>query len=572
MVIRELVTKLSYAIDNSGLKEYGNNALQASKQALSKVSETANKRKEEIALAKQLKAQQRELVASEKARFSVLNAQIANSHRAEKSRIAEIKQAQKDKFALINAQIKQTRQNQRNADKEARDNARNRNKATESLGRYSNYAANAGAVVGGVITGTVGAMMAKGVSGLMELRRTQAGLGGLLGGREKGNELQRRTEKFAVETPLESPEINRATNMLIAQGVASEDVIGKMRMLGDVALGNGEIFDRLTNQYVQAMGKGAPQWDELKRFGEAGVPILKEMGKKYGLTQAELMKMSKDRKITFKMFDDTLQQMTTTGSFKDAMKLQMGEVGGLWTRLVDEVGLLLRGAMEGIEKPIQSVLSVLGTVVGFLRKIPKVVLGLTMLGTLLGGLTLLIGAFGAKILTGVIASILAVRELMEIKAILIASGGKLGEVGGLMKGVRGWFGRIGAIVIRFVPPLLAIASVVLAIWGIMVGLKKLFGSKDETYTPIENKNGAYNLGPNGELIRRSNFSQYEAMTVKKQQPVQVNHKSEIRVDLTVPEGVTALQKKSMHEVAKSAFDERFQRAMNGVQFNTVGVR
>ena len=56
--------------------------------------------------------------------------------------------------------------------------------------------------------------------------------------------------------------------------MATEDIIPRIRQLGDITLGNSQAFQRLSLQYSQVVAKQRVLAEEVNRFTEAGVPLV----------------------------------------------------------------------------------------------------------------------------------------------------------------------------------------------------------------------------------------------------------------------------------------------------------
>lgn len=583
-VIRELVTKLSYVMDNSGLVNY-KSAIVESTSIINKATKdqttTSKKATKSVindkleALNMQIKYAKQLAEAERKATQALVN----EDRKREQSRIASINTQIRYIRQLSDAQAKASAKAQRDSEKEQK----SKDRSIQNLGRSANQFGNFSMFASGAVLAPLVGMLAKGAQTLSEFRQNQASLGGLVGSKQGGVDLQKKTEQFAFNTPLKQPEVDRATKMLVAQGVATEDVTAKLQMLGDVAMGNSDVFDRLSNQYVQAMGKGAPQWDELKRFGEAGVPILKEMGLKYNLSQGQLMEMSKNRQITFKMFDDTLKEMTTTGNFKDAMKLQMSELGGLGAQASDSIVLLLRDIAKDFEPLIKGILSSITAVVSVIRSLPSIVRMVPVVVGLLGGIGLLIAGFVAKSIAGTIALGFMLLELKAINAKLTGIG--LGMKGGVASklgggGIGGFFSRLGSWFTRMLPRLgrllvksPQIALVILALTSIVMLLKKWWKIKEDVDA---SKVSRGSLGYDSNMIGNkwnefaSSNNPYKSKTSDDQTSKQLNAK--VDVTLNVPEGISKVDKKAMKDIAKASFNDVLNTWGKDIQYNTTGVR
>ena len=78
----------------------------------------------------------------------------------------------------------------------------------------------------------------------------------LTGSMETGNRLFKEMNGLAAQTPLEMNAITAAGKQLLSVGVPVDQITDKLRMLGDVAMGNPEKLDRLTQAFGQLRSKG----------------------------------------------------------------------------------------------------------------------------------------------------------------------------------------------------------------------------------------------------------------------------------------------------------------------------
>lgn len=103
-----------------------------------------------------------------------------------------------------------------------------------------------------------------------------------------------------------------------------------------MAAGLSVPMDRLGLAYGQVLAKGRLQGGELKQFTEAGVPMIAELAKNLGKTQAEISKMVENGEIGAKDVTKAFETMTTgTGRFADLMDKQSQTLAGKWSNLVD---------------------------------------------------------------------------------------------------------------------------------------------------------------------------------------------------------------------------------------------
>jgi tape measure domain-containing protein len=158
----------------------------------------------------------------------------------------------------------------------------------------------------------------------------------LTGSMERSNKLFAQMNTLAAQTPLELSDITSAGKQLLSVGVPVEDITNKLRMLGDVAMGNPEKLQRLTEAFGQLKSKGVASMEQLNRFIEAGVPIMTELQKQTGKTGDEVFKMVSQGKIGYPEVTKALEALTGAGGLMENMMAKVAETAaGKWSTALD---------------------------------------------------------------------------------------------------------------------------------------------------------------------------------------------------------------------------------------------
>lgn len=161
-------------------------------------------------------------------------------------------------------------------------------------------------------------------------------IGTMLDSVDKGNELFGELKKFAANTPMTMPSILQGTTSLLQNQVAAEDLIPTMKMLGDVALGNNEKFQRLVYTYGQMSNEGRVTWENTRELITAGFNPLRVMSEQTGKSVATLKEEMSQGKITMQMLDKAFQAATTSGGkFNDGMAKSARGWKGLMSTMDD---------------------------------------------------------------------------------------------------------------------------------------------------------------------------------------------------------------------------------------------
>lgn len=171
----------------------------------------------------------------------------------------------------------------------------------------------------------------------------------MLGSESKARKLVGEIQKLAANTPFETKELTDYAKQLIAMGIEGDKVIATMTHLGDIAAGVGR--DKLP-QLVLAYGEVSTatklSGKELRQFNQAGVPLIEELAKQFGVAKEEISKMAREGEIKFKDVEKAIESLTTEGGkFAGLMQKQSLTTQGLLSTLKDNIDLLFVSFGDG---------------------------------------------------------------------------------------------------------------------------------------------------------------------------------------------------------------------------------
>ena len=204
-----------------------------------------------------------------------------------------------------------------------------------AAGFVSKYKTWAAGLLGLFTTGTLGA------SGVME--RLQTSFESMLGSAADARDMVDSLAKFAAETPFQLTGIGASAKKLLGFGVDQDKIIGKLRMLGDVAAGVGVPLGDMAQIYGKTMAKGKAQTEELNQMSERGIPILQalvDLAAAHGneIGKEDVYKAAEKGQISFEAIEAALTKMTAEGGlFHDQMAKQSQTLFGLGSTLKDNV-------------------------------------------------------------------------------------------------------------------------------------------------------------------------------------------------------------------------------------------
>ncbi|MDD3231483.1 MAG: tape measure protein, partial [Oscillospiraceae bacterium] len=209
-------------------------------------------------------------------------------------------------------------------------------KASESL--KSGLKVSAGAI--SAVAGGVGAFVVKGMKYGAMIEQLQTSFEVMLGSADKAKKMIADMTAFAAKTPFQTTDLAQAGKTLMGYGVQAKDVMGTLKMLGDVSQGNAEKMKGLALVYGQIMANGKLQGQDLLQLISNGFNPLKIISKKTGKSMAELLKEMSKGKISAQEVADAFKTATSKGGqFYNDMEKQSKTFNGQVSTLKDSVNM-----------------------------------------------------------------------------------------------------------------------------------------------------------------------------------------------------------------------------------------
>lgn len=230
----------------------------------------------------------------------------------------------------------------------------------------------------------------------------------MLGSSLRAQELIAEIQQTAASTPFEQTDLIDYAKKLIAVGVASDEVIPAMRMLGDVASALGtEKLPQIVRGYSDIQAAGRAMGADMRQLRDATVPIDKYLSRVLGVSATQVRKLGEESKISAEDVKKAFQLMTSEGEdFYNMMAAQAKTTGGALSNLRDQIGILAISFGTPLLAPLNYLIGALNSFLGLIRKLSPetktfisisvaVAAGVMGLATAFGLLTLAIG--GAKL-------------------------------------------------------------------------------------------------------------------------------------------------------------------------------
>lgn len=176
-----------------------------------------------------------------------------------------------------------------------------------------------------------------------EVEMLRASLDTLTGSADKGKKMFSDLYSMASKTPFETTDLVSATKTLLSYGVAQEDIINQLKVLGDISLGDKNKLSSLSLAFGQVQAKGRLMGGELLQMVNTGFNPLQIISKKTGESMLSLTKKMEDGKISVDMVKDAMTSATSEGGlFYQGMDRGARTLSGTWSTLQDNIGTVTR--------------------------------------------------------------------------------------------------------------------------------------------------------------------------------------------------------------------------------------
>ena len=161
----------------------------------------------------------------------------------------------------------------------------------------------------------------------------------LLRSEKKAHSLMQEIVEFAAKTPFQLPELIHYSKGLLAVGIQHDEVIGKLKTLGDIAAGVGkERLPTIVRSYQRVQSKGRATMEEINMLMEANVPILATLSETTGLYGDALFKFIRHGKAGLPLINEALAKMTAESGLYFNMMARINQtIPGLFSNLLDNI-------------------------------------------------------------------------------------------------------------------------------------------------------------------------------------------------------------------------------------------
>lgn len=169
----------------------------------------------------------------------------------------------------------------------------------------------------------------------------------LTGSAEKSRKLFDDLRKFEARTPLGMSELKDTAKTLLSFGVAVDDVLPTLKMLGDVSGGDANKLRSLALAFGQVSAAGRLTGQDVLQFINAGFNPLQQISQKTGESMSSLRDKMERGQITIDMVKNAFRDATSEGGrFFGLLERQGGEIEGMFNQVTAATNRLMAATGE----------------------------------------------------------------------------------------------------------------------------------------------------------------------------------------------------------------------------------
>jgi len=231
-----------------------------------------------------------------------------------------------------------------------------------AAGGVANFAARVGALAAplAALTGGVGALgiAMKSLSQAADMESIVTSMGVLTGGADKAKKLLDDLRQMGASTPYEFPALATGAQTMLSFGIATDQILPLIKMLGDISMGSADKMGSLTLVMGQVASAGRLTGGDLLQFINAGFNPLVQIAARTGEEMSDLRKRMEEGGVGFDEVRQAMLDATSAGgAFYGMMGKMAGTTQGLVSTLKDEVNGLFLAFGQPINDAIKPILT-----------------------------------------------------------------------------------------------------------------------------------------------------------------------------------------------------------------------
>lgn len=232
-----------------------------------------------------------------------------------------------------------------------------------------------------------------------------------LAGETKGMQLFAGIKEFAVNTPMLLNDLAKGAQTMMGFGIESDKVLGYLKELGDVSMGDSAKFQSLTLAFSQIQATGKLMGQDLLQLINAGFNPLNVISQQTGKSVSELKDEMSKGAITAEMVADAFRSATSEG--------------GLYFNMLEKQSKGIRGSISNLQGAYDDMLNSIGEnsqgiITGTIASVTELVKNYEQVGRLLASIIATYGAYKAALITvAALEKGYTISQLAQYKALLL---------------------------------------------------------------------------------------------------------------------------------------------------------
>ncbi|GAB3973847.1 hypothetical protein GCM10028806_28570 [Spirosoma terrae] len=175
-----------------------------------------------------------------------------------------------------------------------------------------------------------------------EFQQLEIAFSTMLASKSKADTLLTSLVETAASTPFGLKDIASGAKQLLAYGSSAKNVVGELRMLGDVAAGVSAPINELIYLYGTLRTQGRAYAVDIRQFAGRGIPIYQALADVLKVNVDQVNDFVEAGKVGFKEVEQAFRNMTSSGGmFAGLMDAQSKSLLGLKERLSDAWDVML---------------------------------------------------------------------------------------------------------------------------------------------------------------------------------------------------------------------------------------
>ena len=171
-----------------------------------------------------------------------------------------------------------------------------------------------------------------------EFEQTAIAFQTMLGSKKAASDMLSDITQFANKTPFTRMQLAGSARLLLNFGMDAKKIMPSIKMLGDVAGGNADRFDRLSLAYAQVQAAGRLMGQDLLQLINAGFNPLQIISEKTGVSMLNLKKQMEKGLISAKDVENAFLLATSAGGkFFGMLGSQSQTFSGRMSTLTDKI-------------------------------------------------------------------------------------------------------------------------------------------------------------------------------------------------------------------------------------------